>query len=114
MTIAPPELLPVEQAGLMLIDAATYTDDATMHQVTTSLRLQDPIHRIENPAYPTVWALTRHRDVVEVAKNSVVWPQAKPHSLRSFAESRRCRRSSSRRCASWSTWTATNTATTGR
>lgn len=86
MTLGPAELVPVDQAGLMLIDAATYTDDATMHLVAASLRRQDPIHQIENPEYPTVWALARHSDVVEVAKNSEAWPQAKPHSLRSYAE----------------------------
>lgn len=84
--MSPIGLLTVEEAGRLLIDAATYTDEALLYGAYDLLRARDPIHLIEHPDFPPVWALTRHKDVVEVAKNSREWPQSKPHSLRSYNE----------------------------
>jgi cytochrome P450 len=72
---------PVELAGRMLLEPDTYLDDDTVRLVCSRLREADPVHRVEHPDYPAVWALTRRDDIREVETQSRVFLQGRTQLL---------------------------------
>jgi cytochrome P450 len=55
-----------QQAGRMLLEPDTYTDDRLVQRICGVLREQAPISFVDHPEYPPLWAITRHRDIREV------------------------------------------------
>ncbi len=63
---------PIEGAGPELIDPEAYARFGYPHDAWRRLREVSPVHYVEGPDYP-FWALTRHRDIVEVSRNPFVY-----------------------------------------
>jgi cytochrome P450 len=65
--------LTTEQAGLMLADAASYADEAGMHDALTLLRRESPVHLVEAEGYRPFYALTRHADIMDAERDHTLW-----------------------------------------
>lgn len=63
----------VEQAGLMLADPASYTDEARLHQALALLRREAPVHLVRAPGYRPFYAATRHADIMQVERDNALW-----------------------------------------
>ena len=63
----------IEQAGLMLADAAAYTDEPRLHQALALLRREAPVHLVRAPGYDPFYAVTRHADVMRVERDNALW-----------------------------------------
>jgi hypothetical protein len=66
--------LSCDEAGALLLEPSTYADDELVQRLTTQLREESPIQRVEHPDYPPLWLLTRHRDIkrVELAHHQML------------------------------------------
>jgi cytochrome P450 len=80
--------LTVETAGLRLLEEETHTDAAFAHRVCTLLRNHDPIHFVDHPDFPQLWALTRRADVKEIEQHADVWAQGRNPFLARRAQNR--------------------------
>ncbi len=67
------EPLTVEEAGRVFTDAGAYTDEAYFHRACALLRREAPICLVEAEGFPPFYALTRHADVMEAARNPEVF-----------------------------------------
>jgi cytochrome P450 len=65
--------LTIEQAGLMLADPLSYTDEDRLHQGLALLRREDPVHLVEARGYRPFYALTRQAHIREVEGDSALW-----------------------------------------
>jgi cytochrome P450 len=65
--------LTIEQAGLMLADPLSYTDEERLHRGLTLLRREAPVHLVEAPGYRPFYALTRQAHIREVEGNGALW-----------------------------------------
>ncbi|WP_236050376.1 cytochrome P450 [Nonomuraea cypriaca] len=63
----------IEQAGLMLADPASYTDEARLHQALALLRGQAPVHLVAAPGYRPFYAVTRHADIMQIERDNALW-----------------------------------------
>jgi cytochrome P450 len=63
----------LEEAASVFIDPRAYADEKRFHAATALLRRESPVHRVESAKYAPFWAVTRHEDVMEVARDSEVW-----------------------------------------
>ena len=68
--------MPVDEAGLALIDPAAYADLDRYHAAATVLRRHDPVHWVEGPEFRPFWAITRHADVTEIERNHEIFLNA--------------------------------------
>jgi cytochrome P450 len=66
-------IMTTEQAGLMLADPLSYTDEARLHEGLALLRRESPVHLVEAPGYRPFYAVTRHADVMEVERDGALW-----------------------------------------
>jgi cytochrome P450 len=66
----------LEGAGRVFTDPQAYADDERFHQATALLRRESPVHRIEDQGYAPFWAITRHEDVMAIARDSETWLNA--------------------------------------
>lgn len=80
--------LTVEQAGLRIVERDTYTDAALTRRAFEVLRTQDPIHYVDHPSFPPLWAITRRADVAECLQHSDVFVLGRSCSLLSRVEAR--------------------------
>ena len=82
MSTASPAMdqLPAEAVAL----ASTYADDIRLQQLLARLRLERPIHRIENPKFEPFWLITRHADILSIEKDSVRFINAPRQALLSL------------------------------
>ncbi|WP_433442907.1 cytochrome P450 [Nonomuraea sp. CA-141351] len=62
-----------EQAGLMLADPVSYTDETRLHQALTLLRRESPVHHVRAPGYGPFYAVTRHADVMQIERDNALW-----------------------------------------
>jgi len=58
----------LEQAGLIFVDAAAYTDLDSWHEKAALLRREDPVHLVEAEGFDPFYVLTRHADVFDVER----------------------------------------------
>jgi cytochrome P450 len=65
--------LTIEQAGLMLTDPLSYTDEDRLHDGLTLLRREAPVHLVEAPGYRPFYALTRQAHIREVEGDGALW-----------------------------------------
>src|SRR2546422_580679 len=56
------------EAGRIFVDPQRYADVDGWHAVARRLRREDPIHRVEAEGFDAFWAITRHRDIVEIER----------------------------------------------
>ena len=68
--------MPVDEAGLALIDPAAYADMDRYHAAATVLRGHDPVHWVDGPDFRPFWAITRHADVTEIERNHEIFLNA--------------------------------------
>jgi cytochrome P450 len=61
------------EAGLVFTDPTAYADDRRFHAACALLRRDDPVHRVETPGFNPFWAVTKHEDVMEIARQSDRW-----------------------------------------
>jgi cytochrome P450 len=65
--------LDLDEAGLVFTDPAAYADDRRFHAACARLRRDDPVHRVEAHGFNPFWAVTKHEDVMEIARQSDRW-----------------------------------------
>ena len=53
---------------LDLVDPVRYARGGYPHDVWTQLRAEAPVARVEPPGYKPFWAITRHADIMEIAR----------------------------------------------
>jgi cytochrome P450 len=63
----------IEQAGLMLADPLSYTDEERLHRGLAVLRRQAPVHLVEAPGFRPFYALTRQSHIREVEGDGTLW-----------------------------------------
>ena len=66
----------LSQAGSVFTDPRAYADHERFHRATALLRRESPVHRVEDPNYAPFWAITRHEDVMAIARDSETWRNA--------------------------------------
>jgi cytochrome P450 len=66
----------IEEAGTVFTDPSAYADDARFHAATALLRRESPVHLVEHPKFNPFWAITRHEDVLAIARDSETWINA--------------------------------------
>src|SRR2546421_3386540 len=71
---------------LDLVDAARYARDGYPHEAWTRLRAEAPVAYFAPAGYEPFWAITKHADVVEIAKQPVRFSSAQGISLRRAGE----------------------------
>jgi cytochrome P450 len=73
MTETATTALTPDEAGRVFVTPSAYADEALFHRACAVLRRESPIHRVEADGFPTFWAITRHRDVYDIARNNELW-----------------------------------------
>jgi cytochrome P450 len=63
----------LDEAGLVFTDPSAYADDRRFHAACALLRRDDPVHRVEADGFNPFWAVTKHEDVMEIARQSDRW-----------------------------------------
>ncbi|MGF7237432.1 MAG: cytochrome P450 [Frankia sp.] len=66
----------VEEAARVFTDPRAYADERRFHTATALLRRESPVHRIEHEDFDPFWAITRHEDVMTIARDAEVWHNA--------------------------------------
>jgi cytochrome P450 len=59
-----------EEPGRIFVEAAAYADFDTWHEIATGLRAETPVYEVALPGRERFWAVTRHRDVMEVERHA--------------------------------------------
>jgi cytochrome P450 len=70
------ELMDLTEAGLVFTDPAAYADDQRFHAACALLRRDDPVHRVEADGFNPFYAVTKHEDVMEIARQADRWLNA--------------------------------------
>jgi len=63
----------IEEAGLLLADPLSYTDEERLHRGLALLRREAPVHLVTAPGYRPFYAVTRHADIMEVERDGALW-----------------------------------------
>lgn len=66
----------IEEAAEVFTDPRAYADNARFHGATALLRREAPVCRVEHPNFHPFWAVTKHADVMEIARNHQIWLNA--------------------------------------
>jgi cytochrome P450 len=66
----------VETAGRVFTDPTAYADDQRFHTACALLRRESPVHRVEADGFNPFWAVTKHEDVMEIARQHDRWLNA--------------------------------------
>ena len=53
-----------------LVKPATFADDAYFHELTTHMRLNDPLPYIETETHKPFWVCSKHADVIEIERQN--------------------------------------------
>ena len=68
----------MDEAAKLLADPLTYTDEQRLHAALTHLRGSAPVSWVDVPNYAPFWVITKHADVMDIERDSVVftnWPR---------------------------------------
>ncbi|HTD49867.1 MAG TPA: cytochrome P450, partial [Acidimicrobiia bacterium] len=57
-----------QQVALDLVDATRYACDGYPHETWRRLRAETPVARFAPEGYEPFWAITKHADILEIAK----------------------------------------------
>jgi len=63
----------IEEAGLLLANPLSYTDEERLHRGLALLRREAPVHLVTAPGYRPFYAVTRHADIMEVERDGALW-----------------------------------------
>jgi cytochrome P450 len=66
----------VTAAGLVFTDPTAYADDRRFHDACALLRQRSPVHLVEADGFNPFWAITKHDDVMEIARQNDTWLNA--------------------------------------
>ncbi|XVQ14928.1 cytochrome P450 [Spirillospora sp. CA-255316] len=66
----------IQEAGTVFTDPSAYADEERFHAATALLRRESPVHLVEHPKFNPFWAITRHEDVLAIARDSETWINA--------------------------------------
>jgi len=64
-----------------LVDPERYAQRGYPHEVWTRLRAEAPVAFLEAPGYKPFWAITKHADIMEIAKQPVLFSNAQGITL---------------------------------
>ena len=62
-----------EQAGRMLADPLSYTDEVRLHQALALLRREAPVQFVQAQGYKPFFAVTRHADIMAIERDNALW-----------------------------------------
>src|ERR1700743_1755376 len=68
----------MDDAAKVLADPQAYADETKLHAALTHLRANASVCRVEVPNYRPFWAITKHADVLDIERNTVLftnWPR---------------------------------------
>jgi cytochrome P450 len=68
--------------GRRLVDPAGYARDGYPHELWTRLRAEAPVAQFEPPGFEPFWAITKHADILEIAKQPERFSSAQGITLR--------------------------------
>lgn len=66
------------EAGKLLADPQTYTDEHRLHGALTHLRANAPVSWVSVSNYQPFWAITKHADVMDIERENMLftnWPR---------------------------------------
>lgn len=66
----------IEEAAGIFTDPKAYADNERFHAGAAVLRRASPVHRVEHPNFHPFYAITKHADVMEIARNHQIWLNA--------------------------------------
>lgn len=66
----------IEEAAGIFTDPKAYADNERFHGGATVLRREAPVCRVEHPDFNPFYAITKHADVMEIARNHQIWLNA--------------------------------------
>ncbi|MBL7494978.1 cytochrome P450 [Frankia sp. CNm7] len=66
----------IAAAATVFTDPRAYADNERFHTATALLRRESPVHRVEHPRFNPFWAITKHEDVLAIARGSDIWLNA--------------------------------------
>ncbi|MDT3439414.1 MULTISPECIES: cytochrome P450 [unclassified Pseudofrankia] len=66
----------IDEAAGVFTDPGAYADDKRFHTATALLRRESPVHRVDHPKFLPFWAITKHDDVMAIARDSQLWINA--------------------------------------
>ena len=66
----------VDEAALVFTDPKAYADEPRFHAACALLRRESPIARVDVRGFQPFWAVTRHDDVMEIARSPERWLNA--------------------------------------
>ena len=78
----------IEEAGLLLADPLSYTDEERLHRGLALLRREAPVHLVTAPGYRPFYAVTRHADIMEVERDGALWLSESRPALAPLASER--------------------------
>src|ERR1700720_3185515 len=68
----------IDDAAKMLADPMAYTDEPKLHAALSHLRTDAPVSWVDVPNYRPFWAITKHADIMDIERDSVLftnWPR---------------------------------------
>ena len=66
----------IDEAAAVFTDPKAYADNARFFAATALLRRESPVHRVERPRFAPFYAITKHQDVWDIARDSQTWINA--------------------------------------
>ena len=63
----------IDEAARVFADPKAYADERRFHAACALLRRESPVIRVEVDAFAPFWAVTRHADVMEIARQPDRW-----------------------------------------
>ena len=75
----------IDDAGKVLADPTSYTDEERLHSALTHLRAHAPVSYVDVPPYRPFWAVTKHTDIMDIERANNLWI-SEPRPLLQTAE----------------------------
>lgn len=66
----------IEDAAGVFTDPKAYADNDRFYAATALLRRESPVHRVERRGFAPFFAITKHQDVWDIARDSQTWINA--------------------------------------
>jgi cytochrome P450 len=85
----------LHNAGRIFAEPSAYANPVAWHATAARLRREAPISKVDLPDYPPFWAITRHRDVMEIERNAEIFTNAPMPGLSTIDSMRKKQRDAS-------------------
>ncbi len=66
----------IDEAARVFTDPKAYADEKRFHAACALLRRESPVTRVEVEGFDPFWAVTKHDDVMEIARQPDRWINA--------------------------------------